>query len=57
MDVHSKLRGEPGCLALPVAYQRHRTDQEAGGVVLLVREERKQLHRLAEAHVVGENTT
>ena len=42
-------------LALPVADERHRADQQRRRAGALPADQRQQLHRLAQAHVVGEH--
>jgi Tripartite tricarboxylate transporter TctA family len=56
VDVVTQVRGEARGLALPVADQGHGADQQGGAAVGLVGEQGEQLHRLAQAHVVGEHT-
>ena len=56
VHVHAQVRGEPRRLALPVADQRHRAHQQGRvGAGRLRRDERQQLDRLAQAHVVGQD--
>ena len=53
--MHPQVRGEPRRLALPVADQRHRAHQQGGPGRAPGRDERQQLDRLAQAHVVGQD--
>ena len=56
VHVDPQVRGEPGRLALPVADQRHRAHQQRGsGLRGLRGDERQELDRLAQAHVVGQD--
>lgn len=58
VTAHGNGRCEPGCLALPVAEQRCRADDErgarGGGVGLAMQVQSEQGDGLAQAHVVGE---
>ncbi len=54
VDVHPQARHEAGRLTLPVADQRHRTDQQGWTHLRrkLAAHQGEQLHRLPQTHVV-----
>ena len=52
--MYPQVRGEPGRLPLPVADQRHRAHQQRRPAAVR-RDQREQLDRLAQAHVVGQD--
>ena len=59
VHVHRQVRGEARRLALPVADERHRADDEGraggtGGTGPLVDQQGEELRRLPEPHVVGQ---
>src|SRR4029450_1226768 len=59
MEMNAQRGGEAGDLATPLLRDAHRADDQRGpdvASVLSLRDERRdRLHRLAEAHVVGED--